>query len=245
MDQITQSWVDAAKHAVMALQRKYSINQGLLLTEGDLHCFLFNELMQYGGLSNISKTKSGYNDGTQVDGRKLSSGYVHSEVTWFRKNQTSGFEVDIMLLDPQYLEVENFELFENMGAEKYPHKCYAYDGPCVAIELKFLRFKEKKNSKSVYFATEDLIKLRDEVIPDKIVNINENNYKYATVDNIAFISIVCCKDYFKFKDAINYIGEELSNGGCQENLFIWLFYQGEIIWDKEEFIRLYKLNKSS
>ncbi len=231
MDELTASWVEATKRALKALQNKYRVNRGLLLTEGDLECHLFSELLKQDELSGYHDSMSGKYCGAPVDGAQLKTTFVHSQVTWFKPDQKSGFEVDLTIGDPAKLEVKNIELFG-----QYTSKGFAYDGECVAIELKFIRSEEDIR----YKAHEDYLKLRDRLIPAKIENIAKV-YKISSEDNIAFISIVGCKDEEIFKKAKHYLGKHLSDMStpCPENLFVGVFYQDEIMWDKNTLINEY------
>jgi hypothetical protein len=237
MDELTLSWVNAAKRAVEIIQENYKINRGLLLTEGDLECHLFAELLKQDGLNRIIDSKSGRHLSRDVNGKDFKTTFVHSQVTWFKPDAKSGFEVDITISDPAKLEVKNIELFG-----QYTSKGFAYDGECVAIEVKFIR----QEGDAQYKAQEDYLKFRDKLIPSKLENINNGVYQISNADNIAFISIVGCKDKETFVKAKHYIGKHLSAEGtlCPENLLICVFYQDDIVWDKDSLIIEFKsLNK--
>jgi len=225
MDPLTTKWVDLTRKAIDSLQKNYKANRGMLLTEGDLECHLFNELLKQPCISGYHHPKDDtfWKDGKQENNLKTT--YVHSQVTWFKDDRQSGYEVDLTICDPKNLEVVNIELFE-----EYPHKGYAYDGPCVAIEVKFIR--DGRYPKQY---DEDYFSLRDNLIPDKLSNIAKGKYQESNKDNIAFITIVGCKKKDQFHKAKEYLGKHLSDKSkpCPENLFVCVFYQNEIIWDKE------------
>lgn len=231
MNELTRNWLAATQKAIRSLQRKYSDCRGLLLTEGDLECHLFHELLNQPGLSGYhhSKNDTFYLDETH--NLDLKTTYVHSQITWFKPRKKSGFEVDITICDPAKLEVINIELFE-----EYTSKGFAYDGECVAIEIKCIRRAGDAKSK----CTEDYIHLRDHLIPAKLQNIINGRYEISSPDNIAFVTVVGCKNKEAFDNAKPYLGKQLVEGAvCPENLFICLFYQDEIIWDKEVFKQSY------
>lgn len=220
----TKRWLVATKLAVANLQKNYASNRGLLLTEGDLECQLFSELLKQPGLNKVA---------TALD--CVDTTFVHSQMTWFKKNQKSGFEVDLTLCNPANMEANTVTI---MVPE--PNKGYAHDGPCVAIELKFIR----DIGKASMVAHEDYLKLRDKLIPAKIANITNPNSLYhgSNLKNIAFISIVGCKDKTIFDKAMPYIGKHLADTTKTSYSFLHtcLFYQDKVEWDKQNFIQAYK-----
>lgn len=236
MEEPTKSWVSITQKAVKSLQDKYSKNRGMLLTEGDLECHLFNELMLQPELSEYRPSKI-----TNIHNEKITeefkTSYVHSQVTWFKLNQKSGFEPDLTICNPELLEVRNHDLLLD-----YPSKGFSYDGPCVAIEIKFIRTEYKASLTS----HEDLRKFLNDLIPAKLANIKKDNYKISNPDNVAFISVVGCKDEEIFIKSKHYLGKHLSlnKKRLPENLFVGLFYQDEIIWDIDELILFYKNYKN-
>lgn len=228
----TLTWMKAVKNAINNLQNEYNQNQGMILTEGDLECYLFNELLKQPCLSGYHPAKDDSFLLPEKKPRRLKTTYIHSQVTWFKDIKQSGYEVDLTICDPQYLEIENIETFEI-----YPHKGYAYDGPCVAIELKFMR--DGRYPKQY---DEDYFSLRDNLIPDKLENIRKGKYKVSNQDNTSFVTVVGCKKKEQFDKAKVILGRHLSDETkpCPENLFVCVFYQDEIIWDKEQLIEFYE-----
>jgi hypothetical protein len=81
MDYEIKQWTALVLKVVKQLQQEYSINKGLFLTEGDLECRLYKYLTEEPYFSKILDTKT--------EGWK--SGFVHSQVTWFKPEQDSGF----------------------------------------------------------------------------------------------------------------------------------------------------------
>jgi hypothetical protein len=196
MDKLTNQWVEAVKNSTNSLQAKYKEYRGMLLTEGDLECHLFSELLKQECLNGFYPSK----DGTSQN-RYLKTTFVHSQVTWFKPVENSGFEVDITICDPKKLEVVNIELFE-----EHPSKGFAYDGECVAIELKFIRDIQRASQ----YGKEDYLKLRDKLIPAKLENIRTEKYRISTIDNIAFVAIIGCKNKEIFEAARLNLGKHLS-----------------------------------
>lgn len=232
MDILTNSWVEATMNAMNSLQQNYQVNRGLLLTEGDLECHLFSELLKQPSLAGYHYPKDDTYWKNRNQEKNLKTTFVHSQVTWFNDKRQSGYEVDLTICDPKNLEVVNIELFES-----FPHKGYAHDGPCVAIELKFIR-----DGSAPKQYDQDYFSLRDYLIPDKISNIENGKYRLSNKDNIAFITIVGCKRKDEFEKATEYLGKHLCDESkpCQDNLFVCIFYQDKIIWDKEVLKQDYK-----
>lgn len=232
----TKTWLSSVKNAVKNLHEEYRINRGMLLTEGDLECHLFNKILQEENLKGYHDSKED-STSNMVEYTELKTSYVHSQVTWFKPDEKSGFEVDLTIGDPKMLEVINIELFE-----KWTSKGFAYDGPCIAIEIKFIRDLPKAS----LYGHEDYLKLRDRLIPAKLKNISLGRYAYSKENNIAFISLVGCKDKEIFDKAKFYLGKHLSekNKSCPENLYTCIFYQDEIIWDQNVLINYYEANPS-
>lgn len=222
MDKLTASWVEATKNALRSLQSDYKNNKGLILTEGDLECHLFSRLLQQPELT-------GFHESANENAR---TSKVHSQVTWFRPERSSGFEVDITLCNPKYLKALDIELIET-----FPSKGFIYDGECVAIEVKFIRHLSRFGAQ----VDEDFLNLRDELIPSKLKNIEKLRYKRSSPENIAFISIVGCKDTEIFEKAKIYLGKHISNPEkpCPANLFVFLFYQDEIILENTDLVNYY------
>lgn len=225
MNHPTSQWLESVKNATLKLQEEYKSYRGMLLTEGDLECHLFNKLLLEQSLAGYHECKGNsiYRTG---NGSGLLTSFVHSQVTWFKPGRQSGFNVDLTIGDPNLLEIINIEFFED-----YPHKGFAYDGPSIAVELKFIRHL----SKASFCAQEDFLKMRDEFIPAIFKNIENDVYKSINFSNIAFICIVGCKNKEIFEKAKHYLGKHLSDSvkPCPENLSVCIFYQDEIIWDKE------------
>lgn len=228
----TLSWMQAVEKAINKLQKEYKQNRGMLLTEGDLECHSFNKLMQEKELKGFHTSKSDTINREHY-GEDYKTSFIHSQVTWFKIDEKSGFEVDITISEPSKMEVKNIELFE-----QYTSKGFAYDGPCIAIELKFIRDIQKAK----LYGQEDYLKLRDKLIPAKLENIRIEKYKESNNDNIAFLAVVGCKNKEIFELAKHYLGKHLSDETkpCPENLFVCVFYQDEIIWDKEQLIEFYE-----
>jgi hypothetical protein len=178
MDKKTKKWIMIIIKCIEEIQKDYNSYKGMILTEGDLECELYSRLKNNKEFSQISNSKN----------ISWKTGFIHSQVTWFKPNKESGFEVDLTILNPEKLDIQTFEL-----SRDYPNKGFFYDGEAVAIELKFIREPSEHKSKIRNSANVDYIKIIDELIEAKKENIKEKKYFIANLENTAFISVVGCK----------------------------------------------------
>jgi hypothetical protein len=107
INQPTLLWVQEIITVIKELQNDFSLNKGMILTEGDLECQLFKRLTD-------NSLFKGYQKSKHIGWR---TGYVHSQVTWFKADSNSGFCVDLTVCDPANLNIDNLEMIE-----KFPGK---------------------------------------------------------------------------------------------------------------------------
>ena len=167
-------WLKILQWCIVSIQRYYSKNKGVILTEGDLECLLYSCL--------VCQTEFHQPLETKTEG--WATGFIHSQTTWFKKEKESGFEVDLCISDPK-----NFMIYDLLVLDEYPNKGYFHDGMSVAIELKFIRNSNAIKKES----TEDYIHIVNELRPAKNERIESEYYSNITMDDIAFVSIVGCK----------------------------------------------------
>lgn len=166
---LIKNWNCKLNEAINEVYKKYSNSNKSILTEGDLENLLFH----YCACKNLP---------------------IHSQITWFKDDKKSGFEVDLTILNEENLYVEKFDeldkLFYNF---EYPHKGYFYDGEIIGIEIKFIRnnINFKKNILC------DLIKVNEKIIPHKKNNINNQLYKISDLENVKFHIIIGFKEFEK------------------------------------------------
>lgn len=234
LEEPTRTWVSVVYRAVENLQRRYSFNRGMLLTEGDLECHLFNELVN-------QKELEGFHESEQAkvfkeeNIRSCLTSYVHSQVTWFKPYKKSGFEVDLTIGDPNL-----FQIRDAVAITDFPSKGFYYDGPSIAIELKFLRSMNRVSTQ----AHHDFLKLIRDLIPAKVKNINtKDGYKEAKEENIFFFSIVACKGNDVFDKAVEYIGKHLllrKESDHYDSIGVIVFSDEKIITSKDYLIEHYR-----
>ena len=194
-------WKDSIIQVIKNLQIEYSINKGLFLTEGDLECHLYKRLTENQNFNTYTKSKS--ND--------WKTGSVHSQITWFKKENESGFSVDLTVLKPENLKINDYEL-----SESYPNKGYFHDGMVVAIELKFIRTSVDSEIRNK--AIEDYSKIINNLKQAKEYLIKDGRYKNVTTDEILFIIIVACKTKRIYEIAEKQLSDSICDEKCTDNI---------------------------
>ena len=211
-------WITNVKLAVELLHDAYHHHRGLLLTEGDLECQLFGYLshsepfLEYGG--------------TQPDGNGPSSGYIHSQVTWYVDDHEKKPRVlmDLTVMNPNQLYVNT-----NLPTVPLnPHKRFYYDSSAIGIELKFIRDKQSKNIKK---STQDYDKIM-QIIASWNLRAFDDNFNDVAFFSVAFFSVVGCKDSEVYEQVVNHINQYLieNPNPYPNNIFICAFHQDEICW---------------
>ncbi|WP_379965090.1 hypothetical protein [Epilithonimonas sp. UC225_85] len=179
---LIEIWNKKLKESINDLIRGYQSSSKSILTEGDLENLLFF----------YCKTK------------KLP---VHSQITWFKSDRKSGYEVDLTIIDEEKLLVEEFDEINKLYYNfEYPHKGYFYDGEIIGIEIKFIRKGLGLKSKVLC----DLKKLKERLIPHKKQNISNGIYKISNLENIKFHVIIGFKQISLLNTAKKHIEEYLS-----------------------------------
>ncbi|MGA3279609.1 MAG: hypothetical protein ABSD50_01360 [Smithella sp.] len=204
-------WKDSIIKVIRELQIEYSLTKGLFLTEGDLECHLYKRLTDNPSFDKYKKTKS--ND--------WNTGFVHSQITWFKKENESGFRVDLTVLKPENIDINNYEL-----SRDYPHKGYFHDGMVVAIELKFIRIADEPKIKRR--AKEDYLKIIKYLKEAKEYLINNGRYHNVTTDEILFITLVVCKTKDIYEIAKKQLSDIICKVQCPDNIIPMVLYSDEI-----------------
>lgn len=208
MNTKVKRWINEVSTKLIELHTLYKNNNGVILTEGDLECLFYHFLLNSEMFSKLEQTKQ--------NGGKSTS--IHSQITWFKPSEKSGYEVDLCIQSPQKLEIENL----NMVID-YPHKDYYYDGETVAIELKFIRHTREISKKY----KEDYEKIVEDLYISKQENIRRRNYS-VTMDDIAFFIIIGCKSDEIFEKVIDKLVELIKLKPYQNNVYPILFSPSKI-----------------
>lgn len=218
MNDKLMEWLRGVIDCIQDLQKDFEQNKGLILTEGDLECLLFCKLNHCPLFAQREETKS--------DGRR--SGYVHSQVTWFKPPFDGGFRVDLTVLDPANLHVEKIEMVAD-----WPNKGFFHDGMAIAIEAKFIRDQNIKKISND--AQQDYIKIVKNLKTAKEQLISDGKYTNVKESDLAYIALIGCKTREIFDTAIEKLNGALAREACPQNVFPIIFCP-----DKIEF-----LNKGS
>jgi hypothetical protein len=211
LDKQTILWIQTVISCIKEIQNDFNNNKGLLLTEGDLECELYRRL----------NNKPIFSKRLKCINSEWRTGFIHSQVTWFKPDRESGFEVDLTLLNPSKLDIQTFEL-----AQQYPNKGFFYDGEAVAIELKFLR--DNKEGKISNDAQSDYIKIIDELRIAKENLISNKKYFQANMNNVGFIVVVGCKTEDIYDFAITKLEYAMSKRPCPKNVIPIIFSHSKI-----------------
>lgn len=206
MNNELQEWLIVTFDCINTLQSQFSENRGLILSEGDLECFLFSQLNNHPLFARFEETKT----------EKWKSGYVHSQVTWFKPEQDSGFRVDLTILKPTNLSIDKLEMVES-----YPNKGFFHDGMAIALEIKFIR--ENTRKKICTDAQEDFLKIVKKLKVAKEQLIQDKRYINVTGLDVAFIALIGCKTEEIFKTALEYLKKVIAKEECPQNVFPIIF----------------------
>lgn len=113
--------------------KKFKNSKGIILTESDLKCLLFNEFM---GIEKLSED-------IQTQDSHIWANALHTEISWYDKNGKLTITPDISIVEP-----ENLSILHGMESRisTLPRKQYSFGGNAVIFELKFNRTKRLSKS---------------------------------------------------------------------------------------------------
>jgi hypothetical protein len=110
---------------IRELEQEYQYNQGLILTEGDLKCLVYDKLMNIPTITKYTRTIN----------KNIFAGAIHTEISWYDKHDKLTIRPDITILEPDKLSIVN----DRTTHLKYPYKGFIFNGSAVVFELKFIR----------------------------------------------------------------------------------------------------------
>ncbi len=206
-----QEWLKVTLSCIHSLQSDFLENKGLILTEGDLECLLFSKLNNHPLFARFEETKT----------EEWKSGYIHSQVTWFKPGQDSGFRVDLTILKPINLSIEKLEM-----VEEYPSKGFFHDGMAIALEIKFIR--DRATEKVTKDTLQDYMKIVKNLKVAKEQLIFDGRYSNVTEEDIAYIDLIGCKTKQIYDIALASLKTEMVTEKCPSNVFPIIFWQEEI-----------------
>ena len=134
------------------------------LTESDIKCFLFTELMKIKKFSKLQNTS---------DNSKSTS--VHTEVRWYGDSGKLKYLSDIVIINPAQLRTKD-------GYFKLPSKSYAFNYPLTIIEIKLRRINGGTDNIFIKKVSKD----KKKNIKSNIENSNEIKvfYEYPSFETI-------------------------------------------------------------
>jgi hypothetical protein len=112
------------------------------LTESDVVCALYRNLLIYPEIGQIEETKD---HSTSIP--------IHVEVRWYGSSGKLKYRSDIVIVDVSTLEVKK-------GKFRLPSKGYAFDKPLAIIEVKFRRINGESDKQYLAKLIKDLDKLK-------------------------------------------------------------------------------------
>jgi hypothetical protein len=194
-------WMDYVRDIAEEVQQEFSDSPGLLLTEGDLQAMMFHKL--YSSYDELSFPSESKRSGPETI-------KLHSEITWFKPEKKSGFEVDLTIFNQVNSDLINIDKIKD-----FPHKGFFHDGEALGIELKFIRDKSVQDS-----VEEDLDIIIKEIFPSKYARMQTGTYTKANLTNIGFVVIIGCKTDELFNDADHYLAEYIHANKIREYNFL-------------------------
>ena len=162
--------------------KRFSGNSKLILTESDLKCWLFRELMH------------------EIEQGEKPSLSVHTEVTHYPRNEgnkSKYFMRDLTILDSQNLKM-NEELWEKrVNGDHTLSKGFKHNGPAMHFELKLIRQGQHESS---------MLKIDSSDI-ENLNNVNPEKRAYTIVwvskndnCNLGFLEEQLKKSFETFKN---------------------------------------------
>jgi len=186
---------------VRSIEWDYQRTQGLILTEDDLKCLIYNKLKI---LFFQNKHRLFYRLRQEAQGdylppwvaetkdRGILASPVHCEIPWYDENNKLTIRPDITILEPSYLSI-----LHGLNGPKLPSKQFEFGGQGIILEIKFNRFKNGISSS--YFSTH----IKSDF--DKIQRLFEKLKNQGKERDLYCFFIVFNKTDLKCNDFQNYL----------------------------------------
>lgn len=143
MSEVSNSIREAVERAIKRVELKFNHHSHIFLTEDDLRCNLFSELLKEDVLSSVQRTQD-----------QSCSIPIHSEVRWYGANGKLKIRSDLVILDVAQLKTSNNVLF------RLPSKGYGFGGSMVVIEIKLRRPNGKSDNEFIKLIQKDIQKMK-------------------------------------------------------------------------------------
>ncbi len=117
----------AIERKIAELETEYQHTQGLILTESDLKCLLYNKLAEIPVLCRSLNTQDSH----------IKANSIHTELPWYDENRKLTIKPDITLLEPAHLSI--LHSYGLHPWHRLPSKGCSFSGNAIIFELKFIR----------------------------------------------------------------------------------------------------------
>ncbi len=134
----------AVERSIRRVERKFRRYPDVFLTEEDIRCNLFSELLKEEVLSSLT--------GTQDNSFSIP---IHSEVRWYGSDKSLRTRSDIVLFNVSQL-ITNYN-----NSIRLSSKGYAFGDPWTVIEIKLRRVNGPSNSKWNNSLSKDIRRMKD------------------------------------------------------------------------------------
>lgn len=184
---------------------EYAQVQGLILTEDDLKCKLYSELIQIPSLTKPCVTTDSW----------VKASKVHAEASWFGLLGELNIRPDLTIFDPINLSV----LRSLQPHFKFRSKGFHVLGNAIIFELKFIRWQNGMTERDIDNVRKDVNKIKE-----LYQKMEEESSPYSLTCYIVIFSKVACKH----NDLVEDFHEEMSN----DNRFRVFYHTGNVSFHK-------------
>lgn len=160
---------------VEQLGDEFHSSKGMILTEDDLKCYLFNKLYSIPYLRKLTPTAD----------PEIIAGRIHAEVSWFNDDELLGDRPDITILEPSDMSI----LHAVQKDFRLPSKGFHALGNSIVFELKFFREAYGIRQAEVQLVRTDVEKVQR--LYDKMRRSGYNHFLFGFIVVFAKYSSVC------------------------------------------------------